>query len=196
MLLALVTVAAAATVPAPASACSFIPYPAEFPVAAPAVQPSPPPELHFASVTLKRARYAPPGNGDCGDVGHLELRFVQADGSAWPADYGIRVTVTSDSPPGPFTIPSYPMVTTNGALFFGAGDDPSLPIDFRLAAVAVNAAGVESTPVEIHVSDGGRGGCAVGGGARDVPAVAVAAVVVLGLALARRRRAAHAGKTE
>lgn len=187
LLLAVVTLAAAAT-PALASACTIMPYPAEFPLNPSLVAPSPPPAPRLASVSLKRARYAPPGNGDCGDVGHLALRFVQADGSPWPTDYGIRLTVTSDTPPGPFTIPIYPMATTDGALFFGAGDDPSLPIDFKLAAVAVNAAWVESAPIEIRVSHAGRGGCSMSGGAGRSPFAVIALLAFGGLLVVRMRR--------
>jgi hypothetical protein len=189
-LIAVTSIVVTTAARSPASACTIQPYPDRFGTDTALVAIAAPPALRLASVTLRRARHAPPGNGDCGEVGHLALRFVQADGSPWPAEHGIRLTVTSDTPPGPFTIPSYPMATAGGALYFGAGDDPSLPINFELAAVAVNAAGVESAPIVIRVSDDGAGGgCSMGAGARGVPAVLIAAVVVLGAALARRRRA-------
>jgi hypothetical protein len=53
----------------------------------------------------------------------------------------------------------------------------------------VNAGGVESAPIEIHVSDAGHGsGCAIGGHAGRSDIVALLGLALCGLALARARR--------
>jgi hypothetical protein len=182
--------ASSAWLPA-AWACKIKPHPDQFPVDATLAASLPaPPVLSLASVTVRRSQHAPPGTGDCADVGSMTLQFVQVDGSRWPAGVGVRLAVTRGALPQAFAVPSYPLLTTEGELYFGGGDDPSQPMDFTLQATAVNAGGVESLPIEIHVSDAGRGsGCAIGGRAGGNGIVVVLACLALcGLALARARR--------
>jgi hypothetical protein len=168
-------------------ACQIKPSPDQFPVDATLAASLPAPSaIALAGVSLKRSQHAPPGNGDCGEVGRLTLQIARADGSTWPADIGVRLAVVRGTLAEAFAIPSYPLLTTEGMLGFAGGDDPSQPIDFTLQAAAVNAGGVESSPIEIHVSDGGRG-CAIGGPAGRPGLVALAGLVLLGLALARTR---------
>jgi hypothetical protein len=95
----------------------------------------------------------------------MEIRFQLGDASSWPADLGIRLSLIGGSLPPAFQIPAYALVTTQGALDFAGGDDPSLPIDFALQAVTVDSSGNESTPSEVHVSDSGKksSGCSFTG---------------------------------
>jgi hypothetical protein len=185
-----VAVLACAAWPAMSWACKIKPYPDQFMVDPTLAASLPaPPALTVTAVTVQRSRHAPPGNGDCGEVGFLTLQLIPADGSAWPADIGVRLAVGDGAPPQAFTIPTYPLQTTDGTLGFAGGDDPSEPIDFRLQAAAVNAGGVESAPIEVHVSAPGRGcTCAIGGGGSRSGIASLACLALCGLLFTRARR--------
>jgi hypothetical protein len=185
-----VAVFASSAWPVSALACKIKPYPDQFPVDPTLAASLPaPPALSLGDVSVQRSQHAPPGNGDCAEVGSLTLQFLQADGSFWPPDLGVRLAVVRGVLPQAFTIPSYPLLTAQGALYFAGGDDPSQSVDFTLEAAAVNAGGVEAPPIEIHVSDAGRGsGCAIGGRAGRPDSVALLGLALCGLALARARR--------
>lgn len=185
--------------PTLALACEIKPYPDAFPVdstqaaALPAA-----PMLALASLSVRRSRHAPPGSGDCGEIGSLVLQFTQSDGSAWPDDVGVRLSVVRgalpqtfpipDYPVLTFAIPDYPMLTTQGSLDFAGGDDPAQAIDFTLRATGVNAGGVESAPIEIHVSDSGRSsGCSMSGAEPGWALPVGLALCALAFRRARRR---------
>jgi len=175
--------------PATSWACNIKPYPDQF-VVDPTLAASlpPPPALALAGVIVQRSEHAPPGSGDCGEIGFLTLRFVRADGAIWPADVGVRLTVERPLLPQPFTFPTYPFLTTEGTLLFAGGDDPSRPIDIPLQAVAVNAGGVESAPIEVQISEPGRtSGCAIGGDAGRSGGACLAYLALCALAFARAR---------
>jgi hypothetical protein len=173
-------------------ACNIRPYPESFPVDATLAGSLPnPAALSLVSASLERDAVAPPENGDCGVLDVLTLQFAQADGSGWPADLGVRLAVVRGAPPQTFTLPSYPLLTTQGQLCFAGGHaDSQHTIDFTLRAVAVNAGGVESAPIEIPVATPVQRGCecGIGGGARYPHLVEVAGLVLCGLAAARARR--------
>jgi len=152
--------------PTNAAACKIKPYPDQFQTGSPtAGSLQPPPMLSLVDARVTRSKYAPPGNGDCGEVGSLELQFEAAGASAWPADLGVRLSLLGGSLPPPFQIPAYALVATQGTLNFAGGDDPSQPMDFTLQATAVDSAGNESSPIEVHVTDPGRqsSGCSFAG---------------------------------
>jgi hypothetical protein len=185
-----VAVLAGSAWPAAAFACQIKPYPDQFLVDATLASASPaPPTAALANMSLRRSQHAPPGNGDCAEIGSLTLQLAQTDGSTWPADVGVRLAVVRGALPQAFEIPSYPLLTTQGVLYFAGGDDPSQPIDFTLQATAVNTGGVESAPIEIRVSEAGHGsGCAIVGRAGRPDVVALAGLALCGLALLRARR--------
>jgi hypothetical protein len=148
-----------------AAACKIKPYPDQFPTGSTAggsSQPPPTPSLVDARVT--RSQHAPPGNGDCAEVGRLHLQFGIVGSPSWPADLGVRLTLARGSLPPAFEIPAYALVAPEGTLDFSGGDDPSQPMDFTLQASAVDSAGNESSPIEVHVTDSGKsGGCSFAG---------------------------------
>lgn len=197
------TVAAAALVvgvawPSDASACKIKPSPDVFAINPTLAASMPaPPDLAPVDVDIRRSQHAPPGNGDCGEVGSLTLRFGEADGTPWPADVGIRLALLRGTLPQTFTITSDPLVTTDGALSFSGGDDPSQSFEFTLQAVGVNAGGVESAPVEVHVTDSGNAcACAIGQRvARHLGLVDLACMLLCGVAVQRVRRRTRTPKT-
>jgi hypothetical protein len=160
--LLLVTLAAWTT---DAAACKLKPYPAQFPTGSTAGGSSqPPPALSLVDARVTRSKYAPPGNGDCGEVGSLHLQFEIVGSSSWPADLGVRLSLVGGSLPPAFQGPEYALVAPQGTLDFSGGDDPSQPMDFTLQARAVDSAGNESSPIEVHLTDSGRsGGCSFAG---------------------------------
>jgi len=152
--------------PTYAAACQIKPYPDQFQTGSTAASSlQPPPALTLVDARVTRSKYAPPGNGDCGDVGSLQLQFEVAGSSSWPTDLGVRLSLGGGSLPPAFQIPAYALVATQGTLNFSGGDDPSQPMDFTLQARAVDSTGNESSPIEIHVTDSGRqsGGCSFAG---------------------------------
>jgi len=183
----LVVVLASSACPRSALACKIKPDPDPFPIDTASSDAAPAPSL--TSVTVKRAQHAPPGNGDCAEVGRLTLQFSRADGSALPDSVGIRLTVAQGRLPQAFTIPTYPLLTTQGLLAFAGGDDPSQPIDFTLQATGVGAGGAESAPIDIHVNDPGQSsGCAMARRAGRPDIIPLAGFALCWLAFARARR--------
>jgi len=118
--------------------------------------PSPP---NVAGVAVTRAGHAPPGNGDCSEVGYLEIKLQAGDSGTWPATLGVGLSLVAGTLPTAFPVmPDYPLAPIQGSLYFAGQDDPSQSIDFTLRAVAVDGAGTESTPVDIRVFSPGNGG--------------------------------------
>jgi hypothetical protein len=172
-------------------ACSIMPHPNEFVLdRAPATEPPDPPALTLVSVELQRSEHAPPGTGDCKDVGSLTIKLAPADGTTWPANVGVSLALVRGTMPGAFPIPTHGMQTSDGSLIFAGGDDPSQAIGFTVQATAVNRVGTQSAPIEIHIVGGARGssGCTVAGGHRHSRAVPVM-LALWALAFARLRRA-------
>lgn len=173
-------------------ACSIMPHPNEFVFdRAPATDPPDPPALTLVSVELQRSEHAPPGTGDCKDVGSLTIKLAPADGTTWPANVGVSLALVRGTMPGAFPIPTHAMQTGDGSLIFAGGDDPSQAIDLAVQATAVNRIGTQSAPIEIHIVDGGKtsSGCTIAGDPRRSGAVPVMlALSVLALAHLRRKR--------
>lgn len=173
-----------------AHACNIKPSPNQFILdSAPVTDPPVPPALTLVSVDLQRSEHAPPGTGDCKDVGSLTIKLAPSDGSPWPANVGVSLTLVRGTMPGAFPIPSYPLQTSDGSLIFAGGDDPSQAIDFTLQATAVNRVGTPSAPIEIHIVGGAKGssGCSFAGGSGRSGVVLVTLMLLL-LAFARSRR--------
>lgn len=173
-----------------AHACKIKPAPDEFIVdSAPVADPAGPPALTLVGVDLQRSEHAPPGDGDCKEVGFLTIKLAPANGSSWPANVGVGLTLVSGTMPRAFPIPSYPLQTNDGTLRFAGGDDPSQDIDFTLRALALNRVGTSSPPIKIHIVGGARGssGCALVRGPMRFGAVPVTLALLL-LVFARPRR--------
>jgi hypothetical protein len=181
--------------PATAWACKIKPAPDPLPSGASPWVGAEVPSLTLLGVSLTRAKHAPPGDGDCAEIGHLGLSFRATNLSEWPDNLGIMLSLEKGAFPPAFPIPSYPMVASQGTLLFAGPDDPAQSIDFTLQAVAVDSSGNASSPIAVHVSDPGRqSGCAFFG--RPSAGRAGSFVLFLGLCLvasrALRRRSSRA----
>jgi hypothetical protein len=101
-----------------------------------------------------------------------------------PADrIGYRVNLVSGPPPGPTTGLSVPSLGTPAGslqLFWDGGDD----FDFTIQLIAIDAAGNESEPRTVRITDGNEG-CNVGH--RAASNGLALAVLALALASARAR---------
>ncbi|HTV22781.1 MAG TPA: hypothetical protein VMG12_29025, partial [Polyangiaceae bacterium] len=151
-----------------ASACSL----AGEPILVSACVTEPPPHTSAADAVLeleqllvRRSAHAPPGGGDCGELGHLDLGFRWGDSDEWPSD--IRILLTVEDGEVPWTLflppltttefgPSWVKLTETGRLSFVGQDDPSQPLDITLSARALDCSGAASSPIEIRITDPGR----------------------------------------
>jgi hypothetical protein len=158
-----VALATLLTLPGPALACSYQPNPLEFTTNGPppAGAPAPlPPRL--ANVVVYRSQHAPPGIGDCAELGSVQLSFTLA-GAAWPATLGIRLRLVDGFPPDFVHLDGPAWRVKSGKLSFVGGDDPSRDFEFTVQATTVDASDMESSPITIHVSSTSQaeGGCAL-----------------------------------
>jgi hypothetical protein len=103
--------------------------------------------------------------------------------------------VVQGSLPAGITIPDYPLTVDQGAVTFSGNDDAKQSLDFRLSLVSVDLTGRESSPTEVHVTDGGcdnndagGGGCSIAHGPSHSTGLYGTALVVLGFALTLRVR--------
>ncbi len=150
--------------------------------------------LVLDAVEVQRSQYAPPGRGDCGELGSTRLRFhllaegvepgSAAEGSTWPADVGLLLTLR-EGQSGYFAPPPTMIAGTSGWLLlpqagvvrlFGP-DDPQAPLALLLEARAVDCSGALSAPVAVQISHPGRSDAA-GKDAGGPEAVAPPVVVV------------------
>jgi hypothetical protein len=134
-------------------------------------------QLQLDGVEIKRSRYAPPGRGDCGELGSTKLRFSLAGNASWPEDVGVRLTLREGKfsyfqPQGdPLqSATGWLVLAQAGAVRFFGPDDPTTPLALMLEARAVDCSGGVSAPIEVRISDPGRTPDA--GGAAASPAAA------------------------
>jgi uncharacterized protein (TIGR03382 family) len=148
--------------------------------------PSPLP-LQSSGVRVNRSRRAPPGHGDCSDIGSITLSFVLDDGASVPDDSGIALTVVEGELPPRLHLSGEPYAHDHGTLFFAFQDHPEQAFAFTLEARAVDAAGNQSEPTEVIVTGHPRAsdGCAVSGEIGGSSALALFGATLL---LMRRRR--------
>jgi hypothetical protein len=148
----------------PASACRIGP-PHEFSVAdsgPPGTSTVATPEL--LAVTVTRSRYAPPGNGDCGELGSVKLKFGLSDVQPWPADLGLRVRVIDGTLFQGVQPPAFPLVADLGEIVLLGGDKPDEAVNCTLRVTAVDRHGNESAPVDVPISDPNDAGCTIARG--------------------------------
>ena len=124
-------------------------------------------QLQIESVQVQRSRYAPPGLGDCGELGSTTVRFRLAGSPEWPSDMGVLISLRQGNfsyfqPPltslasasGWLFLPG--AVPSPGSVRFFGPDDPSQPLELLLDARAIDCNNNLSAPVELRVSDPGR----------------------------------------
>src|SRR5688572_10479775 len=125
-------------------------------------------QLQLDAVEIQRSRYAPPGKGDCGELGSARLRFhleqaTPPGSSAWPIDVGLLLTLregTSSYFAPPLTTvagtPGWLLLPQSGAVRLFGPEDPQAPLALRLEARAVDCAGAVSAPLEVRIEHPGR----------------------------------------
>jgi hypothetical protein len=120
-------------------------------------------ELELEAVEIRRSQYAPPGHGDCGELGNLRLRFRLAGSGAWPADVGLLLTLRDGDfhyfQPPLTQLPSasgWLLLPQAGEVRFLGPDDPRQPIRLALEARAVDCNNAVSAPIQVLLSDPGR----------------------------------------
>lgn len=120
-------------------------------------------QLELEAVEIRRSQYAPPGRGDCGELGNFRLRFRLAGGRAWPADVGLLLTLQDGDfqyfQPPLTQLPSasgWLLLPQAGEVRFLGPDDPRQPMRLTFEARAVDCSNAVSAPIEVRVSDPGR----------------------------------------
>lgn len=127
------------------------------PTAAPALA------LEIEAIEVRRSRYAPPGYGDCGELGSVAVRFRLAGGASWPGDVGVLINHVSGEfpwfqPPVASTSAGTGWVlrTANGSVSFLGPDDPRQPLNVHLVARLLDCDGATSAPIDVVITDPGR----------------------------------------
>lgn len=119
--------------------------------------------LQVDTIEVRRSSYAPPGLGDCGELGVVGLRFRLADGATWPGDVGVLINHVS----GEFPWFQPPLASTSagtgwllrthgGEVSFFGPDDPRQPLNVHLVARLLDCAGATSAPIDVVITDPGR----------------------------------------
>jgi hypothetical protein len=124
----------------------------------------------------------------CGSDHSARLTNLATDDMTHVDRIGYRVTLVAGAAPGLGTGLTGPVLAdTQGLGLFWDGDDD---FDFTVVVIAIDAAGNESTPRAVHITNG-AGGCSVG----HRRASDGFALAVLALALARGWRPSRRSRT-
>jgi hypothetical protein len=143
----------------------------------------PPPVIHRGDGTQGTCTPS-----DCSDLGTISINAVATDDMTSPEKIGYRFTLATGTLPPGLTLPTTAVDPNRGdavVLYWDA--DASGSFDCMLSVVAVDAAGNESAPQMVRVSDG-SGGCAIARGHASRHALAAIAGLALLVAAYRRRR--------
>jgi len=134
------------------------------------------------------------GGNSCEGIGTLAIGAAASDDLTPANGIGYQFVLVAGALPAGFTLPQGPSKVTisDDKIWFawddGATDDQE-DIDFTLSVVAIDAAGNESAPQTVRVSDHPGFGCAVA--RRRSTRDGLACVVVAAAILATRRRRAR-----
>jgi hypothetical protein len=157
-------------------------------------------ELQVEAIEVERARYPPPGHGDCGDIGRAKVQFKLAGHDSWPSDLGVLLRLSSgdfpwSEPPTSKTDAGsgWLMSAEGGKVSFVGQEDPRKALDITLTARAIDCAGSGSSLIQVHITDAGKAsGCSITRRAsRPSPTTVLsllASAVILRRALRRRAR--------
>jgi hypothetical protein len=149
--------------------CSFAPEPSKFGHSANGEPTAAPPlPLQLKKVRVGRSQHAPPGPGDCSEVGGVALDFAFSDSATGAQQLGIGLTVIEGALPPSMVLSGGPYAHDNGTLSFMFADDPHEAFSFTLAARAVDTAGNQSSPTKVVVTGDPKpsdssGGCSMSG---------------------------------
>jgi uncharacterized protein (TIGR03382 family) len=183
--------------PSAVDACSLLnPQPFEIDPAMQATDHQPPVLTGLAVTDIKRGR-GPESTGcgssgsSCDDLGWIGINPAVTDDHTPAEKLGFLVSVVGGKLPQGLDVPAEPLrLPLPGQQIVlswldGASDDQE-PFDFTLSVVALDLAGNESAPVEVHVSNDGGGGCNIAW-FRNPTAPALAFALLALAALTRRR---------
>jgi hypothetical protein len=193
--LVIASVAGAASIPAPARACSFAgptPYVVDASMqATDHVAPT------LAPLTVTRLQRGQKTTGctsvnSCDGFGSLAISVAAADDVTPATGLGYRFTVVAGTLPPVFSIPlNQPsqVLVSDGQIWFNwdDGTEDHQSIDFTLQVVAIDRAGNESAPQTVRVTDD-PGGCAIARPRAPYRGLAFAALAALLLAARHPRR--------
>lgn len=133
-------------------ACSIVLNPPNFEPStkgeATGARPSP---LQLKRVRVTRSKRAPPGPGDCSEIGGFALDFALSSFGTEARQMGVALKVTNGELPLGMTLAGGPYQHENGVVGFGFADYPDEAFSFTLAARAVDAAGNQSSPIDVVV---------------------------------------------
>ena len=188
--------AAAALNPAAARACSVpgtSPYMVDASMQATDQVPPTLPRLSIASLQRGKAQEGCTVNS-CEGIGSLAIAGAATDDVTPDTGIGYRFSLVAGALPPSFSIlldqPSGATVS-DGEIWFhwddGATDDQET-IDFTLRVIAIDAAGNESAPQTVRVTDDPGGACAIAPARASARQIAWVALAALCLASRRRRR--------
>jgi hypothetical protein len=128
---------------------------------------------------------------DCDDLGSIDIALTAEDDQVSAGKVGFQVELSDGNPPSDLRLPSGPVLASGGHLYLhwndGASDDQE-SISFTVSIRAVDLAGNTSPPTTVRVSDGGSGGCSLGG--RRLGSSWATTIVLLWVAAVCLRRAA------
>ena len=193
--LVIASVAGAASIPAPARACSFA-GPTPYVVDA-AMQATDHVAPTLAPLTVTRLQRGAKTEGcmsgsSCDGFGSLAIRAAATDDVTPATGIGYRFTLVDGTLPPSFSIllnqPSQ-VVVSDGEIWFNWNDgtEDHQSIDFTLQVVAIDRAGNESAPQTVRVTDD-PGGCAIARPRAPYRGLAFVAIAALLLAVRHPRR--------
>jgi hypothetical protein len=186
----------AATRPLPVRACSVVgPQPFEIDAAMAATDRQPPALTGLAVTNVKRGR-APENTGcgstgtSCDDLGWIGILPAVTDDHTPAGQLGYLVSLVRGQLPEGLALPpqtfALPGPNREMTLFWLDGNtDDQESFDFTLSVVAIDLAGNESAPMQVHIGNDGKG-CSVTWFRR--PTTAALTLALLALATLTRRR--------
>ena len=141
------------------------------------------------AVEITRSKYPPPGKGDCGELGRVQLKFGLSDVEPWPADLGLRVRVIDGTLFQDVQPPAFPLVADLGEMVLFGGDNPDQAMNCTLRVTAVDRYGNESDPIDVPISDPNDAGCTIARGPSHDPGSLFGIIGLCAAALTIARRA-------
>lgn len=152
-----------------------------------------PPGVPTATVTSIRRGKGPEGcsSSSCDDLGRIDIALTAEDDQVAADKLGFQVEVSDGNPPSGLRVPSGPVLASGGHLYLhwvDGNSDEQESISFTVSIRAVDLAGNTSPPATVNVSDGGSGGCRLGGRRLGSSWATTVVLLVVAVSCLRRRR--------